>query len=382
LGGIVTFTHTISVIVVGLFALVASRFILPTALAPTLEIIAGLLVLGLGVRLIWQRWAAFRANRKHGHTHPHSHALPEKVKMSDLWAMGISGGLVPCPEALGILLIAIGLNRAGLGLSLIVAFSLGIALVLIVIGLLLVRSRGLLDKLGRRGGKIQKWLPLVSAAIVTLLGVGIAAKGLLSYPQQLQGLVTSIVLVLSLLILAMTFVLARRKAPQIVAVPAKKPISSAPMSSAPMVYQADGQVAWDEMWTDFCDLALAGGPPHRGTLLEPVAVEEVGANPANYERVLDELERGLKLITNLPIVRDAAPGWIGLVCPNEEMAAWLMRAIIVENVIVRREGALLFLPAGPNFRLEKEIKNVITVVAKTHHYWTEHNAEAAEMSLK
>ena len=54
------------------------------------------------------------------------------------------------------------------------------------------------------------------------------------------------------------------------------------------------------------------------------------------------------------------------------MAVWLLRAIVVENVSVRREGATLFLPAGPGYRVEKEIKNVITAVAKTHHYWAEH----------
>ena len=61
-----------------------------------------------------------------------------------------------------------------------------------------------------------------------------------------------------------------------------------------------------------------------------------------------------------------------LQCADEEMALWLLRAIVVENVCVRREQSVLFLPAGPDFRLEQEIKNVITVVAKTHHYWTEH----------
>lgn len=54
------------------------------------------------------------------------------------------------------------------------------------------------------------------------------------------------------------------------------------------------------------------------------------------------------------------------------MALWLLRAIVVENICVRREGQTLFLPAGPDFRLEYEIKNVITVAAKTHHYWSEH----------
>jgi hypothetical protein len=151
-----------------------------------------------------------------------------------------------------------------------------------------------------------------------------------------------------------------------------KVVSAAPMGTAPMRYTEEGQVAWDEMWTDFCDLALAGGPPHRDTLLEPVPPDEVKADLENYERVISEIERGWRLVTGLPTVRSEKLGWIGLQCQNEEMALWILRAIVVENVCVRREGTVLYLPAGPAFRLDKEIKNVITVVAKTHHYWTEH----------
>lgn len=99
--------------------------------------------------------------------------------------------------------------------------------------------------------------------------------------------------------------------------------------------------------------------------------------PDDQARVLDEMARGLRLITGWGVVRDAVPGWIGLACPNADAAIWLMRAIIVENVAVRREATTLFLPAGPDFRLAQEIKNVITVVAKTHHYWTEHVQSAA-----
>jgi len=151
-----------------------------------------------------------------------------------------------------------------------------------------------------------------------------------------------------------------------------KVVSAAPMGTAPMRYTEEGQVAWDEMWTDFCDLALAGGPPHRDTLLEPVPPDEVKADLENYERVISEIERGWRLVTGLPTVRSEKFGWVGLQCQDEEMALWLLRAIVVENVCVRREGSVLYLPAGPTFRLDKEIKNVITVVAKTHHYWTEH----------
>jgi hypothetical protein len=149
-------------------------------------------------------------------------------------------------------------------------------------------------------------------------------------------------------------------------------VSAAPMGSAPMQYDAAGQVAWDKLWSGFCDLALAGGPPHRDTLLEPADPQEVRDAPADYEHVLAEIERGLRLVSGLPVVRSPRPGWIGLRCDDEEMALWLLRAIIVENVCVRREGTILYLPAGPGFRLEKEIKNVVTVVAKTSHYWTEH----------
>jgi hypothetical protein len=148
--------------------------------------------------------------------------------------------------------------------------------------------------------------------------------------------------------------------------------SAAPMGAAGLKFDQDGRAAWNDIWTDFCDLALAGGPPHRGTLLEPASPEEILAQPEKYEEVLSELQRGLEMVTGLPVVRSENPGWIGLQCDSEEMALWLLRAIVVENITVRREGTILYLPAGPDFKLEKEIKNVITVVAKTNHYWQEH----------
>lgn len=153
---------------------------------------------------------------------------------------------------------------------------------------------------------------------------------------------------------------------------------AAPMPAALLQYGADGRVAWDQVWSGFCELAIAGGPPHRGALLEPVPPETVAADPAGYQRALAELERGLRMVTGLPVVRSAAPGWIGVECAGEEMALWMLRVIVVENISARREGRALFLPAGPGFRLEHEIKNVITAVAKTHHYWQEHLTDAPD----
>ncbi len=148
--------------------------------------------------------------------------------------------------------------------------------------------------------------------------------------------------------------------------------SAAPMGAAGLKYDSDGNAAWNEIWTDFCDLALAGGPSHRDVLLEPGDPEAALARPEEYEKVLQELERGIRMVTGLDPVRDSSPGWIGMECESEEMALWLLRAIMVENIGVRREGRVLFFPASPDFRLEKEIKSVITVVAKTNHYWQEH----------
>lgn len=151
-------------------------------------------------------------------------------------------------------------------------------------------------------------------------------------------------------------------------------VSAAPMGAAALAYDDDGEVAWGEMWEGFCELALAGGAPHRGVLLEPVHEDAIAINPERQEWVLKELERGIGLVTGLPVVRSVTPGWIGMECHSEEMALWLLRAIVVENITVRREDAVLWFPAGPDFRLEREIKSVITVVAKTNHYWDEHVA--------
>jgi len=149
-------------------------------------------------------------------------------------------------------------------------------------------------------------------------------------------------------------------------------VSPVSMGTADLKFDANGRVAWNEMWTTFCDLALAGGPPHRGTLLAPAAAEEVHAVPEKYQTVVEEIGRGIWLVTELPVLLRIAPGWVAVHCRSEAMAAWLLSAVIVENILARRDRQLLYLPAGPHFRLAREIKNVVTALAKTCHYWTDH----------
>ncbi len=140
------------------------------------------------------------------------------------------------------------------------------------------------------------------------------------------------------------------------------------MGSAGLKYDNEGKVAWDEIWDHFCDLAMAGGPPHKGKLLEPGSVEEAD----RYQQVAAEICRGITMVTQLTAEPTPVPGWICLDCEDEGMAQWLVRAIVMENVSAHIEGAAVFLPAGASYRLEKEIKNVVTAVAKTAHYWQGH----------
>jgi len=147
-----------------------------------------------------------------------------------------------------------------------------------------------------------------------------------------------------------------------------KPVS---MGSAALKYGPDGKVAWDDVWGSFCDLAMAGGPPHKGVLLEPGTPDEIAAQADRYQEVTNEICRGINMVTGLNAAA-ATPGWIQVDCANKAMAGWLVRAITMENVSVRADGKQLFLPAGPHFRVEKEIKNVITSIAKTCHYWDGH----------
>jgi hypothetical protein len=157
-------------------------------------------------------------------------------------------------------------------------------------------------------------------------------------------------------------------------------VSPSSMGSAGLRYGPDGRVAWDEIWTTFCDLALAGGPPHRGRLLEPVSEAEVAAAPGRHRDVVAEIARAIRMTTYLPVVDGYAPGWVGVQCESRAEAAWLQLAVTAENVSARRRQTVLQLPAGPDFRVEKEIKNVVVALSKTHHYWDGH-LTGAQQSL-
>jgi len=246
LGSIVTLTHTLSVVALGVVLLVISNFILPRWLLPGLEVASGLLIVVLGLYLLANRLRTYRRGtpaatahththadgavhshagtpdhdhphphdhthdhsqdhehthahdhdhehtHDHDHDHPHdhgpdhshdhgpgghSHVPPPGASARDLIALGVSGGLIPCPDALTILLLSVPIGQIGFGLLMVSSFSLGLAAVLIAIGVLMVKARGLLERLmPGRGGENPAWVrvvPVVSAIIVVVLGVAL-----------------------------------------------------------------------------------------------------------------------------------------------------------------------------------------------------------------
>ena len=153
--------------------------------------------------------------------------------------------------------------------------------------------------------------------------------------------------------------------------PPSRPDPAEAMSSAPFVWQEDGRPDWGRMWTTFCDLALYGGPPQRGTdrALRAPAASTVRTD----DEMLAEMRRGIWETTGL-YAEPGEPGWLAITCDSPTMAAWLCAAIILENVDARVDEDRLLVPAGPDFELKDQVKSIITVVAKTHHYWRAHIA--------
>jgi ABC-type nickel/cobalt efflux system permease component RcnA len=175
LGLIVTITHTIGVFALGLVTLALSQFVVPDRLYPWLNLASGLLVVGIGASVFWARWRHRRAH-SHGHHHHHHHG---HVQGSDpgtgpsfrsLLAVGVSGGLLPCPSALVVLLAAISLHRVAFGLLLILAFSAGLALSITGIGLVAVLARRAFRRLSFEG-PLVRLLPAASALVILAAGL-------------------------------------------------------------------------------------------------------------------------------------------------------------------------------------------------------------------
>jgi len=237
LGIIVTTSHTVSVYVLGIITLYASKWILPEQLYPWLGIGSGLLVAGLGFTLFIRRylatprtalvfhehedseWHSHDADSEQSpgslhrhtwwgghelpahqhedsHTHSHDHVGGHRhtqknpvaeinretstISLKSLVALGVTGGIVPCQAALVVLLGALAFHRVAFGLFLIVAFSAGLAAVLIGFGLAMVYAGRFMSRFGAGGPLTEHWLPLASSAVITIVGVALTLQSLAS----------------------------------------------------------------------------------------------------------------------------------------------------------------------------------------------------------
>ena len=204
LGLIVTGAHTAGVYLLGAVTLYAAQYIVPERLYPWLGLISGLMIVVLGSVLLLRRYLGKdKLVPHHGHTHHsqdhphhhehdhahghqhgnhahHRHEVNQAVSLKQLVTLGISGGIVPCPAALVVLLSAVSVQRIGLGLLLIVAFSVGLAAVLIAVGMLMVCARQFMSRFHGEGRIVTRWLPLTSSAFIVLVGVGLTWQALLS----------------------------------------------------------------------------------------------------------------------------------------------------------------------------------------------------------
>jgi len=174
LGGMVTFTHTISVFVLGLTTLFLSQYVLPEKIFPVLGAISGLAIVWIGGVMLYQRAQRLRhAHHDHEHgPHTHTHVPEGDITLGSLIALGASGGLVPCPSALVLLLSSIALGRVGLGLLLLVAFSFGLAIVLMGIGVLVLYAKHFLpDSRKTAAHPAFRIIPVLSAALIVCIGL-------------------------------------------------------------------------------------------------------------------------------------------------------------------------------------------------------------------
>ncbi len=194
LGLVVTFTHTFTVFLLGLGMLFFQQYFVPEKIVPFLGAVSGLSIVSIGLMLLYQR--AIGLGHSHSHSgaglrpamgrsriaelrgveHEHSHTIEGEITPGSLIALGISGGMVPCPSALILMLSAIALGHPGVGLALLAGFSTGLALVLMAFGMLAIYAKHLLpNREETMRNPLFRLIPVLSAVVVIVLGLAMTA---------------------------------------------------------------------------------------------------------------------------------------------------------------------------------------------------------------
>lgn len=202
LGLVVTFTHTFSVITLGVVLLITKNKFAQQDIVLWLSLVSGLLIVGIGGWLLAKNMKQYYSGRtnspeddhshshahnhahSHGHGHSHSHVPSERTGFWGLLTLGISGGIVPCVDALIGLLFAISIDKLTWGVVILCAFSLGLAAVLVAIGILMVMAKPIIERFTGDGIWLKR-LPIISATVVIVLGAVLVFKALINVGIQI-----------------------------------------------------------------------------------------------------------------------------------------------------------------------------------------------------
>jgi nickel/cobalt exporter len=187
LGTVVTLTHTVGVFALGLITLSAAQQAVPERSYPILTAISGGMIVCVGASLLAQQfrkrrnerdlWDRYEAEEDEESYAARPAPTDAKLSLRSLLMLGITGGAVPCPSALVVMLSAMALHRIAFGLVLILSFSLGLAVVLTGIGLMVVRLGGAIERLPWNSKLITR-LPTLSAATILLTGILVMARAI------------------------------------------------------------------------------------------------------------------------------------------------------------------------------------------------------------
>jgi nickel/cobalt exporter len=214
-----TVAHTIGVLAFGVIVLTLAQYIVPEALYPWIALLSGVFVAFLGARALSReidRRRSQHSHHDHGHEHAHGHAhdhhhhdeggfseavhahshlIPGTAPISFRSAViaASTGNVAPCPAALVVLLAAIATHRVGWGLILIVAFSIGLALTLTLLGVAVVRGAAWLTR-RPQFDRFARYAPLVTGGAISvigsvMIGEGLVAQGVVPSPVPITGLI-------------------------------------------------------------------------------------------------------------------------------------------------------------------------------------------------
>ena len=191
LGVSAAFSHSLVVWVLALLALTYGDEMIGDRAEPYFIAGSGAIVMAVGLLMVWRTFRRARARRKHRHAHGHDHDAHARAHAHAIEArfaggrathlqtlgFGLVGGLIPCPAAITVLLLCLGIGQFWLGVGMVASFSVGLAVTLVAAGMTAALG---LRYASRRFSGADRWLaraPYLSGVLILLVGTYMACSG-------------------------------------------------------------------------------------------------------------------------------------------------------------------------------------------------------------